>query len=253
MKKLLFVLLLIASMAAMPALARRQLKVEKPDLEKIRADVLDPESEFYFPKLTKAYNANDTVMTPEQFRHFYLGYMFQEDYDPYRESKFNARTDSMRNQSGAYSKHDLDTIIYYTEKSLLDNPFDLRQMSFLIHALKEKKKTLRAKFWEYRLENLLGVIKSTGTGEDIENAWYVIYPMHEYDMMQLLGYEAVSAEYPAEGIDRLIVEPLPETVKRLRGKDPAKSFYFNVAIPQQQYDLKHPGEDEEEAAPATPE
>lgn len=77
--------------------------------------------------------------------------------------------------------------------------------------------------------------------------------MHEYDMMQLLGYEAVSAEYPAEGIDRLIVEPLPETVKRLRGKDPAKSFYFNVAIPQQQYDLKHPGEDEEEAAPATPE
>jgi hypothetical protein len=239
------IIIAMAALCAVGAMARKTLKVEKPDLENIKQQVLNPKSEFYFPKLEKKYLANDTVMTPEQYRYFYLGYMFQEDYDPYRESKHSAQVEPLRKKGGNYTKKELDTIISASERVLEDNPFDLRQMSFLIHALKEKKKDLRAKIWEYRLENLLGAIKSTGTGEDIDNAWYVIYPMHEYDMMQLLGYESTDAEYPAEGIDRLIVRPTAETTKRLRGKT-ADSFYFNVAIPQAQYDLKHPDELEEE-------
>lgn len=224
--------------------AKKTLKVEKPDLEDIRTKTLDPRSEFYFPRLEKAYSANDTVMSPEQFRYFYLGYMFQEDYDPYRESQFESKTSQMRKELVANDRRGLDSLIYYYKKSLDDNPFDLRQMSNLIHAYKERGKNMSAKIWEYRLENLLGAIKSTGTGESIDNSWYVIYPMHEYDLINLLGYEAVNAEYPAEGIDRLMVEPTAETAKRLRNKT-AKSFYFNVAIPQAQYDLKHPGEDDD--------
>lgn len=224
--------------------ARKTIKVEKPNLEEIKKAVLDPTGEFYFPNLEKMYLKNDTVMTPQQFRYFYLGYMFQEDYDPYRESEYTKYTDELRQKGGNYTSHELDTIIKYSELVLKDNPFDLRQMSWLVHALKQKKKDYRAKFWEYKLENLLGAIKSTGTGDSTENAWYVIYPMHEYDMVQLLGYQAVDAEYPAEGIDYLLVEPTADTQKRLKGKV-AKGFYFNVLIPQQQYEMKHPGEEDE--------
>lgn len=97
---------------------------------------------------------------------------------------------------------------------------------------------MRATIWEYRLENLLAAIKSTGTGMDADNAWYVIYPMHEYNMVQLLGYEAVDIDFAEPGIDHLIVEP-DGTVKHKR---PAEGFYFNVTVPQQQYELKHPRE-----------
>ena len=138
-----------------------------------------------------------------------------------------------------HSKEEIDTIRKYAELSLHDNPFDLRQMSFLIHVLKEKRKDMSAKIWEYRLEHLLGAIKSTGTGEDIENAWYVIYPMHEYDMVQLLGYEATDAQFIDPGYDYLSVMPEEETAKRLKDKV-AKGFYFNVEVPQSQYELKHP-------------
>lgn len=226
---------------ALSAMAKIDIKVEKPDLEKIRAEVLNPKSPYYFPKLQKEFERNDTVMTADKYRYFYLGYMFQEDYDPYRESRFSKRIDDLRDKPGNYTKHELDTIIKYAELTLEDNPFDLRQMSFLIHALKQQGKSYRAKFWEYRLENLLGAIKSTGTGLDADNAWFVIYPMHEYDMVQLLGYEALDAEFPSPGIDYLIVEPEEETKKRLRDKA-AKGFYFNVEIPNQQYILKHPEE-----------
>lgn len=224
------------------AASKRKITVEKPDLGLIRKQTLDPKSPFYFPKLMKRYSANDTTMTNEEYRNFYLGYMFQEDYDPYRMSPYSGVTDELR-QKTSHSKEEIDTIMKYAEMSLRDNPFDLRQMSFLVHVLKEKRKDMRAKIWEYRLEHLLGAIKSTGTGEDIENAWYVIYPMHEYDMVQLMGYGAVDAEYIEPGYDHLIVEPDPETARRLRDKV-AKGFYFNVQVPTEQYELKHPESDD---------
>ena len=141
-------------------------------------------------------------------------------------------------------------MIKYAELSLEDNPFDLRHMSFLVHALREKEKSYRAKIWEFRLENLLAAIKSTGTGEDVDNAWYVITPMHEYDMVQLLGYEATDVDFNTyPGYDILMVSPEEETGRRLKNRV-ADKFFFNVMIPTEQFELKHPEgleEDEEEA------
>lgn len=222
--------------------SKRKIVVEKPDLEQIKENTLNPESRFYFPRLMEKYNRNDTTMTNEEYRNFYLGYMFQEDYDPYRVSPYSNVTDDLR-QKTTHSKEEIDTIRKYAEMTLRDNPFDLRQMSFLVHVLKEKRKDMSAKIWEYRLEHLLGAIKSTGTGEDADNAWYVIYPMHEYDMIQLLGYEATDAKLDAPGIDYITVVPDEATAKRLRDKA-AKGFYFNVRVPQEQYELKHPESEE---------
>ena len=68
--------------------------------------------------------------------------------------------------------------------------------------------------------------------------------MREYGVVQLLGYEATDAQFIDPGIDYLTVEPEPETAKRLKDKV-AKGFYFDVAIPGQQYELKHPEGEEE--------
>lgn len=224
--------------------SKRRITVDRPDLEEIRKATLDPASKMYFPNLMKKFNLNDTTMTADEFRHLYLGYMFQEDYDPYRESPYSAITDSYRNKT-SHTKEEIDTIRKYAELTLRDNPFDLRQMSFLVHVLKERRKDMSAKIWEYRLEHLLGAIKSTGTGEDEENAWFVIYPAHEYDMVQLMGYQAVDAQFIEPGYDYLVVEPEEETARRLRDKV-HKGFFFDVRQIHEQYKLKHPEEAEEE-------
>ena len=236
----LLILLPLAGSAQQPAgnaANKRKIKVEKPDLEAIRKATLDPDNPYYFPRLKAKYEINDTTMTSEEFRNFYLGYMFQEDYDPYRVSPYSGITDDLRAKP-THTREEIDTIIKYAQLTLEDNPLDLRQMSFLVPVLKERRKDMRAKIWEYRLEHLLGAIKSTGTGEDVENAWYVVYPMHEYDMVQLLGYEATDAQFIEPGTDYLTVRP-DENDTRKRDKS-AKGFYFNVEIPQKQYELKHP-------------
>lgn len=227
--------------------SKRRVTVERPDLDEIKRATLDPGDKMYFPKLMQKFNRNDTTMTSEEFRYLYLGYMFQEDYDPYRESPYSAVTDSYRDKT-SHTKEEIDTIRKYAELALRDNPFDLRQMSFLVHVLKERRKDMSAKIWEYRLEHLLGAIKSTGTGEDVDNAWYVIYPAHEYDMVQLMGYHAVDAQFVEPGFDYLVVEPEEETARRLRDKV-QPGFYFDARQIHEQYNLKHPEETEEEEDP----
>lgn len=220
--------------------SKRKITVQKPDLENIKRITLDPANPMYFPKLMAKYNRNDTTMTNEEYRNLYLGYMFQEDYDPYRTSRYSGVTDELRLKA-THSREEIDTIRKYAELALKDNPFDLRQMAFLVHVLKERRKDMSAKIWEYRLEHLLAAIKSTGTGEDRENAWYVIYPIHEYDLVQVLGYEATDAEFIEPGFDYLTVQPLPETARKFKDKT-ASGFFFNVTPVQEQYALKHPEE-----------
>lgn len=256
----------------------KKIKVEKPDFQKIAKETSDPHSKFYFPTLIKHFNRNDTSMTHEEYRNLYLGYLFQEDYDPYRTSPYNAMSDSLllvvkshkerltavtdslnklikankisgheaekqKERVNTVYKRKLRELATATELSLKDNPFDLRQMSVLVHASQEMGNIMKAKIWEYRLEHILGAIKSTGNGETQEDAFYVIYPMHEYNMIQLLGYEPVSVDFPADGLDYISVRPDAE-VKR-RGTRSAKGFYFNVGPMTEQYELKHPDATEE--------
>lgn len=293
MKKLLYILLLACTV--LPALgattaskknSSRKITVNKPDFARIEHDTRDPKSEYYFPKLMKIYNRNDTSMTQEQYRNLYLGYQFQEDYDPYRTSPYNAKSDSVlalanatksrldavsdslaklvkNNNISAHEaekqkerintvyKRQLRELSTLVELSLKDNPFDLRQMSVLVHTSQEMGNYMKAKIWEYRLENILGAIKSTGTGEDMENAFYVIYPMHEYNMIQLLGYEPTAVDFPADGFDYISVRPEADSKRRI--SKPVDGFYFNVVNLTRQYELKHPEEVEDEPStqPAT--
>lgn len=262
-----------SSAAAAKASNSRKIKVEKPDFDKIARETRDPKSEFYFPKLMKIYNRNDTSMSHEQYRNLYLGYLFQEDYDPYRTSPYNVTADSIlaiasvdkdrlvsatdslnklikanrissheaEKQKERFSttyKRRLRELATAAELALKDNPFDLREMSILVHASQEMGNAMKAKIWEYRLENILGAIKSTGSGESMDNAFYVIYPMHEYNMIQLLGYEPVSVDFPSDGFDYISVRP-EEDSKRKTNRS-AKGFYFNVGPLTEQYELKHP-------------
>ena len=77
--------ILLASIALFTALSLSALKPdsdnkktspEAPDLEKIRADVNNPDSRYYYPELMKRYEVYDTTrLTLDDYRHLYLGAM----------------------------------------------------------------------------------------------------------------------------------------------------------------------------------
>ena len=271
MKKIIVLLplLFISFLPPLAVAAQKKLKVEKPDLEQIRRATLDPASKFYYPKLQKMYEVNDTVMTPEQYRYYYFGSMYQEDYNPYRKSDYTDRTDSLLNLNyaarqrrdstmeadkakklGAFelkrryenartrNMREQREIVKIAEMALADNPFDLQSMYMLSRLLKDMGKDMLSRIWDYRLENLLGAIISSGTGKDQENAFFVISPDHEYFLLEVLGYDVDDYEYREPGYDYLKVSP-SDSSRATRSRLP-EGFFFDVRPLIQQYNIKYP-------------
>lgn len=210
-----------------------QLKREKPDMEKIKSEVTNPSSKYYYPRLMAEFLTNDTLMKIDKYRHLYLGYLFQEDYTPYRSSEHPV-TLSRALESDKLSRSDCDKVINAALEALADNPFDLRQMMLLINAYREKGKTNLANIWQYKLNYILMAIVSTGTGLDEENAWYVIEPQHEYVLLNMMNYIVD---------DQIFYDPYYEFIKVTdpTGRD-AGGFYFNIKNLLEEYYRKHPDE-----------
>lgn len=210
---------------------KERMKPVRPDMDKISAEVSDPRSKYYYPKLMAKYEANETIMGLEDYRHLYLGYVFQEDYNPYRHSEFAQQVEEQYYKTD-HTRAECDTIIKYAELSLADNPFDLRQINFLIYALREKQKNNLANIWQYRLNHLLEAIVSTGTGIDKDNAWYVINPQHEYMIINLLGHIARKQSFEEPYYDYI-------TVEKKKDNDP-EGYYFNIRHILEEYLRKFP-------------
>lgn len=228
--------LLLAAFGCLAATALIPLdRIERhhPDLDHIKREVYDRNSSYYYPRLMAEYLRNDTTMNLERYRYLYLGYMFQEDYNPYRAPAYSGRILTNYAKSELTSQ-ECDSVIKYADLALLDNPFDLNQMSALIAALRQKGQTNLANIWEYKFNHILMAIVSTGTGADEENAWYVIEPQHEYVLLNTIGYTVTN---------HLFYEPYYEylTVKDPAEKD-AGGFYFNILRILKEYYRKFPDE-----------
>ncbi|MCH5347618.1 MAG: DUF4919 domain-containing protein [Muribaculaceae bacterium] len=210
-----------------------QLKREKPDMDQIKREVTDPSSRYYYPRLMEEYQRNDTAMKIDKYRHLYLGYVFQEDYTPYRSAE-HPLTYARTLANGKLTRSECDEVITYALEALGDNPFDLQQMMLLISAYREKGKVNLASIWQYKLNYLLMAIVSTGTGLDEENAWFVIEPQHEYVLLNMMNYIVA---------DQVFYDPYYEyiKVKDPQGR-PAGGFYFNIHNLLEEYYRKHPDE-----------
>ena len=193
--------------------------MEQPDFNAIKKEVNDPHSPYYYPTLIQKYNSNDTTMTDDEFRYYYLGYTFQEDYNPYRTSEFAHQIDHLYKQNKKLSVAEYENLVKFAKQTLDDDPFDLRQINILIHGLKGLKRYRDAAVWQYRLDHLIDAIISTGDGTTPETAWHVIYPNHEYIILNCLGMK---------GVDFVFVEPYYDYVEIEKNTRRIEGFYFNV-------------------------
>lgn len=190
-----------------------------PDIAQIEREVNSPLSPYYYPLLVKKYNANDTVMTDMEYYYYYLGYTFQEDYNPYRTSEFAHQIDHLYKQDKQLSVAEYENLVMFARQTLNDDPFDLRQINILIYALKGLNKHKEAKVWQYRLDRIIDAILATGDGQSPETAWQVIYPSHEYIILNCLGLK---------GIDFVYVEPCYDYIEIEKNAMKIEGFYFNV-------------------------
>lgn len=226
---LLYTILLFASAAAMSF--RAPSEKQRPDMALLRQEVSDPGSEYYYPKLMDMYRRNDTSMTGEQYRHLYLGTIFQENYNPYRHGELSAEVEALYYKEN-HTRAELDSIISFAERSLNEDPFDLAQINYLIFALRHRGKNNRADIWQFRLNHLLQAIISTGTGLDTDNAWYVINPRHEYNIINFMNCVADDQQFVEPYFDYI-------SIRKTDSKQP-DGYFFNIKDLLEEYNRKFP-------------
>lgn len=216
-------------------MARPATKAEHPDFADIKKQSTDPASQYYYPKLLKMFLSNDTVMTDEDYKYFYYGTMFQEDYNPYRPNPFE---EELRQTTPLYFKQQNLTraecaqIENLARKSLENNPVDLSQLMYRVYVYERNRKYNLAKIWKHKLDHLLLTIANSGTGNSPEEAWAVVYPRHEFDFFNLSGGSVEAQEFVPPYYEHL-------TVRNKKG-DKTAEHYFDLHHLLEQYYLKHP-------------
>lgn len=239
MKLKLFVIIALAAIAAglSPTMsAANRSSLGKPDLEAIKEASTDPDSPFYYPTLLKSFMANDTTMTDEQFQYFYYGTMFQEDYDPYRGVFRPKQLDVLKPiyQKQNQSRSERQMILDYAIAAIEDNPVNIQQLVHRVYTYEKNGKFDLAKIWQYKLNHILLVIASSGSGTDPETARVVVYPEHEYDLLNLAGLIATGQKFEAPHFDFISVKQ--------RNANDHEGYYFDISEMLRQYFLKHPSE-----------
>ena len=210
----------------------KKFEVRKVDFDKVKEITLNPKADFYYSKLLKSFSGTDTTMSLEVFRDLYYGYVFQEDYNPFRQSQYGTVVEQLYYKQ-PHSRQECDSIEKYANLSLADNMFDLDQMQYYIYVLKEKKKYARAAVEQFKLDNIIAAIMSSGKGTKDE-PWVVISPLHEYNIVNFLGYIAVNHTEMGKGIDYIAVKK--------RGRSKTEGFYFDVSRMWQEAQRKFPDE-----------
>ncbi len=239
MKKILLTIIaaiVACGLSAADAKTTARAALGKPDLDSIAKASVDENSQYYYPRLLKSFLSNDTTMTDEEFQYFYYGTLFQEDYDPYREAPNQALFQEL---IPVYAKEkrtraDREKMLDYALQVLDDNPVDLRQLTNRIYVYEQNRKYDLAKIWQFKLNHLLLVIASSGSGTTPEDAFVIVYPQHEYDFLNLSGITASSQRFEPPYFDFI-------TVNRTDTKKP-EGYYFNISELLNQYFLKHPSE-----------
>ena len=228
-RRLIFLIIMALAMVATMG-AQSKLKTRKVDFKHVKEVIENPDNIYYYPKLMRSFQSDDTTMTIEAYRNLYYGYTFQEDYNPCRESVYSNVVEQLYYKQ-PHSRAECDSIEKYARMSLDDNIFDMNQMKYFIFSLKEKKKYNRAALRQFRLDRLIATIMSSGKGTK-EEPWVVITPEHEYNIVNFLGFVATNHEELGGGIEYITVEPVA-------GKS-TKGFYFDVSRMMEVAALKFP-------------
>ncbi|WP_442847383.1 DUF4919 domain-containing protein [Leeuwenhoekiella sp. H156] len=177
------------------------------------------ESNLFYEVLMNRFQQADSTMTLDEKRHLYYGYIFDENYSPYSRSDYG---DSLRVvlRKEKMDSLDFNKIVDYTTKMLFENPFDLNAINYQLFSLEQLGNEESFEKRAIQLRTIVDALISSGNGKTKEEAFYVIYTSHEYDLLNILGFQFGGSQSLTEHYDYLTIA---ENEIKLEG------LYFDVS------------------------
>lgn len=138
--------------------------------------VINPEGEYYYPKLLDRYNSFDSTLTTKDFVYIYYGFAFQKDY------LVNQPGEEKMNQ--LMEKGQYEDAIAECKAILAKNPVSLEANNAIAYAMFQLKQP-ESEYEPYRnrYKTFVDIIVKSGDGKEPQTSFKVIYVADEYNIM----------------------------------------------------------------------
>jgi hypothetical protein len=160
-----------------------------PDYKEIESLTNDRSSAFFYQELLKRYLGDDTTLTLRDYRLLYYGYFFQPNYTPFYHTAESDSVKMLLGEKEQLSAQEWNNIIRLGRANIQKNPFDLKGLNIVWVAYRQTGDSATARLYFDKLKKLVQTILSTGDGMTEATAFHVLNVSHEYDILNILGYE----------------------------------------------------------------
>lgn len=214
MKNTFLLLLIFVSIVS----SAQELAFEKPNYDEIEKEIKDANSVYYYSKLKQKFDSADFTMSMEEKRHLYYGFVFQDEYATEYASKNRDKFIEILHKK-ELTEIDYDQIISYGDSILKTCPFDLRILNYQNIVFDKRGITNRMINSSAKIRIITNAILSSGDGLTEETALYVTAISHEYDIINILGFEFGGSQSLIKTYDYLTVK---------ENNDKIKGLYFDI-------------------------
>jgi hypothetical protein len=160
-----------------------------PDYTEIERLTKDKGSAFFYDGLLDRYKGHDTTLTLRDYRMLYYGYFFQPSYTVFNQTP---QADSVRmilGEKESLSPAEWQELIRLGKLNLEANPFDIKGLNIVWVAHRHVGDSAGARVYFDKLKKLVQTILASGDGLSEQTAFHVLNVAHEYDLVNILGYE----------------------------------------------------------------
>ena len=214
MKKIVFVMVVFVQCVAFNIQAQSNGRFNLKGLEMLTQD---SSSNYFYPTLLDRFMKNDTTMSNDDMILLLVGYTQTKEYLPADQVVIEDSLSKL-NKAGQYTSAALTAANY-----LALNPVSLSANLDMAFAQKNGKNEKLYNKYTYRALRIIQATLSTGTGNSMEDAIYVLSPKDIYLMLPLQNLT------PVKVTDIKFKNYLLKEVKVRDAKNKVKTLYFNIS------------------------
>ena len=169
-----------------------------PDDRLIEAAVVNLSSPYYYPHLFARYEAGDTTLTLQEYRHLYYGFRLDDRYRPIDPTPYADSitiTLSRNIDPQGISPELFGDLRRQIEGALKDEPFNMRYINLAAYIAQMEGDIKTAGRYARKVRMIKAAIMSSGTGLSKNSPWHVLYRGDENDILNSLGARASKRMY----------------------------------------------------------
>ena len=186
------------------------------EYKEISEEIRKIDGNYYYPKLLRYYLALDYPLTTSEYRYLYYGYVFHKNYQPLEPSKDET-------QFFEYIKTDKVADAIKLGYTLLENePANLDVVANLSNLLLISGNPSKCNVLKQHYFGLLSAIESSGDGLQNENAFHLIFPKDQYQILFSRGLEKTKSDL--ETLTEKVIVKTPNSYN-------IEALYFDISYP----------------------